>query len=462
MARKNPAGTDHPNRISSMLFYLASIIIHDAFKTSRADNNCSDTSSYLDLAPLYGSTWAEQKRMRTMKDGKIKPDCFSETRLLTFPPGVGALLIMFNRYHNYVVEQLALINEDGRFTENAKNPTVHRYGEKINKRDDDLFQTGRLVTCGLYINIILIDYVRTILNLNRTDENWQLNPRIEIPDGPPRGVGNQVSAEFNLVYRWHAAVSERDDKWTQDLFKQMFPDASAEQVSTPEGLPTFLRKLGMMEAESLKADPEDRPFPALEKERMHRIGDGPYNGKFEDDDLAALITAGIDDCANAMGPQQVPTVMKAIEILGITQARSWRVGTLNEMRKHFDLEPHQDFDSVTKNKEVANALKHLYGTVDDIELYPGLVVEDAKERIDPGSGLCPSYTVSRGVLSDAVALVRETDTTPRPTRPRRSPTGDFRNRPLTSPLTTAAWRTSSSSALCRTILTQRRCTCTTP
>jgi hypothetical protein len=66
------------------------------------------TSSYLDLAPLYGSNWEEQKTMRTFKDGKIKPDCFSEKRLLGFPPGVGALVIMYNRMHNYIVTQLAL------------------------------------------------------------------------------------------------------------------------------------------------------------------------------------------------------------------------------------------------------------------------------------------------------------------------------------------------------------------
>jgi hypothetical protein len=65
------------------------------------------TSSYLDLAPLYGSWWEEQKSMRTSYDGKIKPDCFSEKRLLGFPPGVGAILIMFNRYHNYIVTNLA-------------------------------------------------------------------------------------------------------------------------------------------------------------------------------------------------------------------------------------------------------------------------------------------------------------------------------------------------------------------
>jgi hypothetical protein len=66
------------------------------------------TSSYLDLAPLYGSNQAEQDTVRTFKDGQLKPDCFSEKRILGFPPGVGVLVIMFNRFHNYVVTQIAL------------------------------------------------------------------------------------------------------------------------------------------------------------------------------------------------------------------------------------------------------------------------------------------------------------------------------------------------------------------
>lgn len=100
--------TPHPNGISSMLFYQAIIIIHDCFRTDHVDMNISNTSSYLDLAPLYGSDWEEQKLMRTFQDGKLKPDCFSEKRILGFPPGVGALLIMYNRFHNYVVTNLAL------------------------------------------------------------------------------------------------------------------------------------------------------------------------------------------------------------------------------------------------------------------------------------------------------------------------------------------------------------------
>jgi len=45
--------------------------------------------------------------MRTGSNGLLKPDCFSSKRILGFPPGVGVFLIMFNRFHNYVVTQLA-------------------------------------------------------------------------------------------------------------------------------------------------------------------------------------------------------------------------------------------------------------------------------------------------------------------------------------------------------------------
>ncbi|KAK3669048.1 hypothetical protein LTR22_000127 [Elasticomyces elasticus] len=406
MARKDPKGTPHPNKISSMLFYFASIIIHDIFKTDHSNFNISATSSYLDLGPLYGNNWEEQKRMRTFEDGKIRPDCFSEPRLLTFPAGVGAILIMFNRYHNHVVEQLAAINENGRFSEDPRKVTVQRYGEGINKRDDDLFQTGRLITCGLYVNIVLIDYVRTILNLNRTDENWQLNPRVDIPDGPPQGTGNQVSAEFNLVYRWHAAVSERDDKWSQQLFKEISPDITAAEAAQPDKIRSFLMVLAKKEAEFTGQAPPDRQWPALKEEALQRVKDGPLAGTLKDDDLAKILTDSVEDCANAYGPQQVPTVMKAIEILGIQQARTWQVATLNEFRQHFGLKPYEKFEEITDNREVSDALKHLYDTPDNVELYPGLVIEDAKRPMVPGSGLCPGYTVSRGVLSDAVALVR--------------------------------------------------------
>jgi linoleate 10R-lipoxygenase len=79
---------------------------------------------------------------------------------------------MFNRFHNYVVEQLAIINENGRFKKPAAVLETQQQIDAAVKYDEDLFQTGRLVTCGLYINIILLDYLRTIVGLNRVNSTW--------------------------------------------------------------------------------------------------------------------------------------------------------------------------------------------------------------------------------------------------------------------------------------------------
>ncbi|KAF3048232.1 hypothetical protein E8E12_011394 [Didymella heteroderae] len=397
----------HPNRISSMLFYIASIIIHDCFRTEHTEDGLDSnslTSSYLDLAPLYGSNQKEQDAMRTMKDGKIHPDCFSENRLLFFPPGVGAILIMFNRFHNHVVENLATINELGRFTKPSAEPPkatgVQQDDDAAQAKwkaawiryDNDLFQTGRLITCGLYVNIILIDYVRTILDLNRTDSNWQLNPRAEVKD-LPLGIGNQVSAEFNLVYRWHSTVSDRDEKWTQELMKKMWPDKDYRKLTKKE----FMEGLHNVYAKDYEANPAKRNFANLKRNA---------DGTLPDDDLVEILTSSIEDCANSFGPNRVPEVFRVIEMMGIEQARKWNLGSLNEFRKYFHLEPHRTFEDVTSDKYVQQQLKHLYDHPDKIEIYPGIVVEDAKQAMAPGSGLCPPYTVSRAVLSDAVALVR--------------------------------------------------------
>lgn len=101
-------------------------------------------------------------------------------------------------------------------------------------------------------------------------------------DGTPRGVGNQVSAEFAIAYRWHSCISEKDDKWTRDLYKELF-GKDADEVSIPE----LLQGLGKWE-KSLDNDPSKRTFG-----HMHRAADG----KFSDDDLARILAESVEDVA---------------------------------------------------------------------------------------------------------------------------------------------------------------------
>ncbi|KAE8145267.1 heme peroxidase, partial [Aspergillus avenaceus] len=385
--------TPHPNKVSSIFFTWASLIIHDIFQTGHPNQEINKTSSYLDLSILYGDNQEDQDMMRTFEDGKIKPDSFSEERLQALPAACGVILVMLNRFHNYVVEQLAEINENGRFTKpdaNISDPVKSR--EAWEKYDNDLFQTGRLVTCGLYMNITLYDYLRTIVNLNRTNSTWCLDPRATMEnDKTPMGLGNQCSVEFNLAYRWHSTISQMDEKWSEEAYRKFVgkPGEEASLEDLKAGMRTFAGKMDK--------DPSKRTFADLERQA---------DGTFRDEDLVGILTKAIEAVSGSFGARNVPKVLRSVEIMGMEQARKWNVGSLNEFRRFFDLQPYQTFEEINSDPEVADQLRHLYEHPDYVELYPGIVAEEPKDPMVPGVGIAPGYTVSRAVLSDAVALVR--------------------------------------------------------
>lgn len=325
----------HPNNISSVLFYVASIIIHDCFHTSHEDYAISETSSYLDLSPLYGSSRKDQDRMRTHKDGKLKADCFADNRIMGFPPGVGVMLIFFNRFHNHVVENLAKIDEGGRFSSILRGGRTTGLSGYVPRKpaapsdataskqappeatpeqlyDEALFQTGRLITTGLYINIILQDYVRTILGLNHVNSLWNLDPRQDYnhglnPKKIPAAQGNQVSAEFSLVYRWHSCVSERDDEWTKKFLAKLNKDPQLDEGAMKNA--SFLKKAAKWADDLKNKEPQDRDFEGLKRE-------GP-DGCFSDDDLHDIWAAAVEDKAGAFGANHVPPSLDFVEVLSM-------------------------------------------------------------------------------------------------------------------------------------------------
>lgn len=401
MARDGDNFKENPAGISSMLFYHASIIIHDIFRTNRANNNISDTSSYLDLAPLYGSSFKDQLEIRTMKEGKLKPDTFHEKRLLGQPPGVNVMLVLYSRFHNYVADILLKINEGGRFALAIKPGAGQEdIAKAVAKQDHDLFNTARLIVGGLYINICLHDYLRAITNTHHSDSSWTLDPRVEIgkqfdSDGTPRGIGNQVSVEFSLLYRFHACISKRDEKWMNDFFCEIFPDRTAETLSGIS-VEELVRGLSTFEAR-MPQDPSQRTFGGLKRQD---------NGRFRDEDLVKILKESMEDPAGCFGARRIPKALRVVEILGILQARKWQVSSLNEFRQFFGLKRWAEFKDINSNVEIQNILAKLYTHPDMVELYPGLMIEDMKPEMSPGCGICPTYSVGRAILSDAVTLVR--------------------------------------------------------
>lgn len=82
----------------------------------------------------------------------------------------------FQRYRphcclQYIAKKLLDINERKSFT----NPPPEDKGKR-RQQDNELFHRARLVNCGYFMQIILGDYVGSILGLARDGHSWRLNP----------------------------------------------------------------------------------------------------------------------------------------------------------------------------------------------------------------------------------------------------------------------------------------------
>ena len=490
MARQE-GGRTSKSGLSSMLIYHATIIIHDIFRTNEKDKNISDSSSYLDLSPLYGYT---EKMVRSVRDDKyklglLKPDTFAEDRLLRQPPGVCIMLVMYNRYHNYAATQLRRINENGRFAvptkysgkklaavakkfmslkdqsrqvefdkaikaydkawdqhhanENdgeIKSKFDHAtkalqafidqagckqkdiadfeaaYDAAWDKLDDDLFNTARLITCGQYVQVSVHDYLRALMGFHQYDTNFTYDPRKAYDDHKEvtRGLGNQVTVEFNVLYRFHCAISMKDERYAEDFMRQTMKSEQDPTDWNPKKLTMQQFAAGMAQAGRAKAayekangktQPWEQTF-GLPKTPELNFQRHPITGLFDDEQMVKQLIKSMDDPISNFGPRNTPRCLKNVEILGITQARKWEVGTLNDFRQFFGMSRHDTFESITPNKDVQNALRDLYEHPDKVELYPGVFCEsDADMGDDPGPTGVDS-ALWAAIFSDAITLVR--------------------------------------------------------
>ncbi|KIM21654.1 hypothetical protein M408DRAFT_333328 [Serendipita vermifera MAFF 305830] len=436
-------GQPHPSGLSSLLFAFGDLIIHSLFRTGRGENDGINlTSSYLDLSVLYGvdememsGEWKDGKPnedkaarggvRRHDGTGRLWEDTWADPRITMMGPAVGALLVVFCRNHNYVALRLLEINERKGYTQPAiKPPKVNSIGadklfpgfaaDKLAVQDDDLFNRARLINCAYFMNAILGDYLAGILGTFRDANDWYLNPLEEIRQGGvtkvQRAQGNQVSVEFNLLYRWHSTINPKDEDWLIQAFRTHLPDDARIAAMNKDNFE--LTKEDFVKAvHHAAADQGNKPI-AWTFAGLKRTANGP----FADHDLARILHGATDQVACAYGARGIPAVMKPVEIMGIEQARKWGVCTMNEFRQFVGLKKYDSFKEWNPTPGIAEAAEQLYHHIDNLELYVGLMCEESKLP-GPGAGLCPGYTISRAILADAVCLTRgdrffTTDLTP--------------------------------------------------
>jgi cytochrome P450 len=383
---------EHPSGLNRLFFSFATIVIHECFQTSRTDPWINETSSYVDLSTLYGNTEKEQPRVRTYKNGLIYPDSIASERIMMMPPGVVAVLLMFSRNHNHVAESLLSVNEDGKYKPWDSLDEADRKWQ-----DEDIFQITRNINVGFFASVVLKDYVAAILNTPRANSEWSLDLGKEIKQGGTRverGTGSHVSVEFAVLYHWHAALSAADENWMEEIIRSVFPDLRHIDDVTIEMFHKVMKVYGH---DLMNKKPWEWTFGGLQR---------GADGRFNDAQLSELIKDCIEEPAHAFGAHGTPASLKVVDLMGQLQAREmFNVCTLNEFRRYLNLKPYETFEDWCSDKETARAAELLYGHMENMELYPGLMAECTKPAM-PGSGVCPGQTTGRGILDDAVALVR--------------------------------------------------------
>jgi hypothetical protein len=119
------------------------------------------------------------------------------------------------------------------------------------------------------------------------DSSWVLDPRESFSqvfgkEDFPVGIGNQVSVEFNLIYRWHSAISAKDEKWSQEFFQNLFPGQDVSALP----LRGFLTGLSKWREDIATQKPESRTFAGLKRDS---------SGFFDSKALAKLIAESTND-----------------------------------------------------------------------------------------------------------------------------------------------------------------------
>jgi linoleate 8R-lipoxygenase / 9,12-octadecadienoate 8-hydroperoxide 8R-isomerase len=193
-------------------------------------------------------------------------------------------------------------------------------------------------------------------------------------------------------------MSDRDDKWTQDLTRTILPGKDLAEVSWEELYAAFSMYLAADE------DPSRRTLGNLTR---------GSDGTFDNASLINILTESTEDCAGiliqpwiglivAAFNSGIPKVLRVIEILGINRSRSWRTASLNEFRTFFGLPPYKSFEEINPDPQKAATLLHFYSHPDFVELYPAILMEDVKKT----AGWLPSPTVTRALFSDLLGVLR--------------------------------------------------------
>ncbi|XP_031457792.1 prostaglandin G/H synthase 1 isoform X1 [Phasianus colchicus] len=320
-----------PRGTNLMFAFFAQHFTHQFFKTSgKMGRGFTKALGHgVDLGHLYGDNLQRQHQLRLFQDGKLK---FQVVKGEVYPPSVTEVPVhmvyppaipkekqlamgqeVFGLLPGLCMYATLWLREHNRVCDILKQ-------EHPTWSDEQLFQTARLILIGETIKIVIEDYVQ---HLSGYFLSLKFDPELLFEQ--QFQYRNRIAVEFNQLYHWHGLMP--------DSFTIRGQEYSYEQ---------FLYNTSMLMDYGIEALVE-----SFSRQAAGRIGGGQNIN------------------ANVLG----------VAVGVIEESRQLRLQPFNEYRKRFGLKPYVSFQELTGEEEKAAELEELYGDIDALEFYPGLLLE---------------------------------------------------------------------------------------
>ncbi|XP_075038775.1 prostaglandin G/H synthase 2 [Mixophyes fleayi] len=320
-----------PQGSNIMFAFFAQHFTHQFFKTDtkRGAAFTKALGHGVDLNHIYGESLDRQHKLRLKMHGKLKyqvidgemyPPTVKDAGVdMIYPPHMPEHLKfavgqeVFGLVPGLMMYATIWLREHNRVCDILMQ-------EHPEWDDERLFQTARLILIGETIKIVIEDYVQHLSGYHfklKFDPELLFNQRFQYQ--------NRIAAEFNTLYHWHP----------------LLPDAF--QIN----------------------------------EREYNYQEFIYNNSvIVEHGISQMVESFTRQSAGRVaGGRNFPAAVFRVAVASIEQSREMKYQSLNQYRKHFMLKPFKSFEELTGEKEMSAELEKLYGDIDAVEFYPGLLVE---------------------------------------------------------------------------------------
>lgn len=344
-AFRRPAGGERLSNKSTLLFSHFAQWFTDGFlRTDREDHRKNTSNHDIDLSPLYGIKPAHTDCLRSRQGGRLKSQMIGQEEYppyyfgsdgnplpefvalpLTFPKQLPPerkqrLFAMgvdrANNQIGYVMFNTLFLREHNRIAGELQKSYP-------SWDDERLFQTARATLIVLLIKIVVEEYINHIAPYHF---KFRAEPSSFWKE--PWYRTNWMTVEFNLLYRWHALVTDQVKCGDQKL--PVMQTVFNSDLLTSRGLAAWFH------------DASTQP-------------------------------------AGDVGLFNTTALLLDVEKVSAALARETRLRGYNDYRAEFGYPRVTSFDQISSRDDVRAKLQELYGDVDKIELFVGLFAEDVRE-----------------------------------------------------------------------------------